>query len=139
MRALTYFPTFRGANARAWLLQIVRNAAYTVLKRRRSPRLVAISDVETEHGEGSLPQQFHDPADDPEQALIRKRTGTDISRALEQLPVELREILVLRELEDLSYRDIAQITELPTGTVMSRLWRARQLMAATLPAETRTA
>ena len=130
MRALTYFPRFRGVNPRAWLLQIVRNAAYTALKGSRGHLHVPLSDLEGEEGERVLPTALHDPADSPERALIRERDRKGIGALLEKLPVELREALVLREIEELSYKEIADITDTPIGTVMSRLWRARQLLAA---------
>lgn len=139
MRAFTYFPSFKGANPRGWLLQIVRNAAYAAMNQRRGLRLVSIADVDTGGGEGDVPPQLHDPADSPERALIRERDRRNVMQLLEGLPTELRETLVLRELEDLSYREIAEITEVPMGTVMSRLWRARQLLAASAPAELRNA
>ena len=137
MRALTYFPGFKGTNPRGWLLQIVRNAAYAALKIHRGLRLVTLNDGETD-GEAP-PTQLHDPGDSPERALIRARDQVSVTRLLENLPAELREVLVLRELEELSYREIAQITDTPIGTVMSRLWRARQLLSAAAPAELRNA
>ena len=124
MRALAYFPSFRGDSARAWLLQIVRNAAYTVLKARHGERFVPIA----EDAEGIGIEDLPDPADDPEQALIHSEDLSRIDDLLARLPVELRETLVLRELEELSYREIAQVTAVPIGTVMSRLWRARRLL-----------
>jgi len=126
LRALTYFPSFRGGNARAWVLQIVRNTAYAALTVRRDARAVPLATADEDDGIHDLP----DPGDDPETALLRARDRALIEGMLARLPVELREALVLRELEELSYRDIAQITELPIGTVMSRLWRARRQLAA---------
>ena len=131
MRALTHFSRFRGVNPRAWLLQIVRNAAYTALRSNRGDRFVAIDELQ--EGEHLLPPELHDPADTPERALIRQRDRTGIDKLLERLPAELREAIVLREMEELSYKDIAEITDTPIGTVMSRLWRARQLLAAAAP------
>jgi RNA polymerase sigma-70 factor (ECF subfamily) len=122
-RALTYFPTYRGANARAWILQIVRNTAYTALQARRQLRTEPLAA-----GDDKAPGGFEiaDPADDPEAALLRARDRRELDRLLADLPVELRETVVLRELEELSYRDIAQVTGVPVGTVMSRMWRARR-------------
>ena len=120
LRALTYFPGFKGDNARGWLLQIVRNAAYASMKLNRGP--IAL-------GEDDVMEQVADPGDDPEVTLIREQDQKLVQQALAGLPVELREALVLRELEELSYKDIARITETPIGTVMSRLWRARRLLA----------
>ncbi len=128
LRALTYFASYRGTNPRAWLLRIVRNAAYD---RLRAERTGAAEPIEAAEG-------LADPADDPEAALLaRERTG-GLAAAMALLPAELRECLVLRELEDMSYRDIARITEVPMGTVMSRLFRARRaLMAAAAVARVR--
>ena len=134
MRALTYFSRFKGINARAWLLQIVRNAAYATARLNRGPQLVSITDFEDAQDGAALPAALHDPADDPERALIREQERRSVDALLESLPVELRETLVLRELEEFSYKEIAQITETPIGTVMSRLWRARQLFAASAQA-----
>jgi RNA polymerase sigma-70 factor (ECF subfamily) len=126
LRALTYFPSFRGGNARAWVLQIVRNTAYATLAARRDARAVPLGPTEDDDGGFDLP----DPGDDPETALLRARDRALLDGMLARLPVELREALVLRELEEMSYRDIAQVTETPIGTVMSRLWRARRQLAA---------
>jgi RNA polymerase sigma-70 factor (ECF subfamily) len=126
LRALTYFASFRGGNPRAWLLQIVRNVALDRLAaaaRAREVPLVAFNDAdETAVAEPA------DPADDPEAALSRAQDRAALDAALAALPVELRECLVLRELEEMSYRDIAQVTGVPVGTVMSRLWRARRAL-----------
>ena len=126
LRALTYYPSFRGGNARAWVLQIVRNAAYGALKLKRGLKLVPLgAEVD-----GSAPIEPVDPGDDPEAALLRARERNELERLLDTLPIELREALVLRELQELSYREIAEVTEAPIGTVMSRLWRARRMLVA---------
>jgi RNA polymerase sigma-70 factor, ECF subfamily len=125
VRALTYFPTYRGGSARAWILQIVRNTAYGALKARRGERTVEPTGAEGTTALESIPDQ----ADDPEQALILSDDLRHMDALIERLPPELRETLVLRELEELSYREIAQVTGAPIGTVMSRLWRARRLLA----------
>lgn len=132
LRAVTYFAGFRGTNPRAWLLQIVRNAAYASKGLVRGGKLVALPSEDG--GEGQLPE-LADPGDDPETALMRRDDVKRVTRLLAALPAELREALVLRELEELSYKEIAQITEAPIGTVMSRLWRGRQLLAAAITAE----
>ncbi|MGH7091597.1 MAG: sigma-70 family RNA polymerase sigma factor [Stellaceae bacterium] len=124
MRALTYFPSFRGENARAWVLRIVRNAAYSALKSRAGERWLPLAEADDEAGVALV-----DPGDDPEAALIKARALGRLDDLLARLPPELRETLVLRELESMSYRDIAQVTGAPIGTVMSRLWRARRLVA----------
>jgi RNA polymerase sigma factor (sigma-70 family) len=135
LRAMTYFAGFRGTNPRAWLLQIVRNVAYASKSLVRGAKLVALPDEST--GAAPLPE-LTDPGDDPETALMRRDDVKRVTRLLASLPAELREALVLREIEELSYKEIAQITETPIGTVMSRLWRGRQLLAAAITAEQRS-
>ncbi len=124
LRALQHFPSFRGGDARAWLLQIVRNAAYTRLRSGRSRLEVSLDETDDHPG-------YHvaDPTPGPEDQLATRQDLARLDEALAVLPVELRECLVLCELEQLSYKDIAKITEVPIGTVMSRLWRARRLLA----------
>jgi RNA polymerase sigma-70 factor (ECF subfamily) len=124
VRALTYFEGFRGVNARGWLLQIVRNAAYAALDAKRAARHEPLASGGDE--EESSRRVIAAPGDEPAAAHNRARDRRELDRLLAGLAVELREILVLRELEELSYRDIAQITGLPIGTVMSRLSRARR-------------
>nr|WP_256366972.1 sigma-70 family RNA polymerase sigma factor [Acidisphaera sp. L21] len=118
VRALAYFPSFRGGDGRAWLMRIVRNVAYTMLSARQPS--TGAADI----AELDLP----DPADNPEIALTRRQAVDSMQAALAALPLDLRECIVLRELEELSYKDIAQIVGVPVGTVMSRLWRARQML-----------
>lgn len=125
VRALTYFPSFRGGSSRAWILQIVRNTAYGALKSRHGERMAASAAS----GEAAAIEDIPDPTDDPEMALLRSDNLARIDALIGNLPAELRETLVLRELEELSYREIAQVTSVPTGTVMSRLWRARRMLA----------
>jgi RNA polymerase sigma-70 factor, ECF subfamily len=124
VRALTYFPSFRGGSSRAWILQIVRNTAYRALKARRGERSAA-ADAD----EAAAVENIPDPTDGPEKALVVSSDLAQVDALIGALPPELRETLVLRELEDLSYREIAQITSVPIGTVMSRLWRARRQLA----------
>ena len=124
VRALTYFPTYRGGSGRAWILQIVRNTAYGALKARRGERMAGYTGLD----EPGAIEEVPDPTDDPEKALIVSDDLARIDALIAGLPLELRETLVLRELEELSYRDIAQVTSVPIGTVMSRLWRARRML-----------
>jgi RNA polymerase sigma-70 factor, ECF subfamily len=127
VRALRYFPSFRGVNPRGWLLQIVRNVAFGSLKLNRGLRLVPLADED-----GVALPELVSGDDDPEAALVKQQDRGEIRRLLNELPVELREALVLREIEELSYKEIAEITGAPLGTVMSRLWRARRVLAAAL-------
>jgi RNA polymerase sigma-70 factor, ECF subfamily len=130
LRALTYFAGFKGVNPRAWLLQIVRNTAYASRNLDRGVQLVPIA-VEPEAGTIAA-DELVSTDDDPEAALLRERDRKQVHELIEALPVELREPLVLRELEELSYKEIADIAGIPIGTVMSRLWRARQSLARAL-------
>jgi RNA polymerase sigma factor (sigma-70 family) len=125
VRALTYFPSFRGGSSRAWILQIVRNTAYGVLQARRGERIAGRTTLDEAGGIEDIP----DLGDDPEKSLLLADDLSRIDGLIEGLPIELRETLVLRELEELSYREIARVTAVPIGTVMSRLWRARKMLA----------
>lgn len=118
LRALRFFGGFHGTDARAWLLTIVRNTCYTWLKRNRSTELSG--DFE----EAVLTIESDEP--DPEASHVLKVQSQLISEAIEKLPIEFREVVILRELEELSYKEIAGITGIPIGTVMSRLSRARK-------------
>ena len=116
LRALRYFAGFRGTSGRAWLLAIVRNTCRT--RRRRDWLRTGVEFDESQHGET-------DPADAPEQTAERGATAMSIERALSELAEPLREVVVLREVEGLSYKEIAAVMHVPIGTVMSRLARAR--------------
>ena len=126
VRALTYFPSFKGINPRGWLLQIVRNAAYNSMKLNRGIELVRIASAGENDADAVVDLPSSD--DDPEASLIKSRDQSRVWQLVAALPVELRETLVLRELEELSYKEIAEVTQIPIGTVMSRLWRARRLL-----------
>ena len=126
VRALTYFPTFKGINPRGWLLQIVRNAAYGSMKVNRGMQMVPIAMSEEDYSGATADIPSGD--DDPEASLIKARDHCYVRQLIAALPIELRETLVLRELEELSYKEIAEVTRTPIGTVMSRLWRARRLV-----------
>ena len=118
LRALKSFGGFRGGDGRAWLLTIVRNSCYTRLRQKQAQGLVTAFD-EAIHG---------DPvrSPDPEQQALRREDQQAVRQAVGELPAELREVVVLRELEGLSYKEIAAVADIPLGTVMSRLARARE-------------
>jgi RNA polymerase sigma-70 factor, ECF subfamily len=120
VRALDYFSSFRGENPRAWLLRIVRNVALTRLEQGGRVRM---EPLETEPG--GAHENITDAAPDPEAAAAHSEDMTQLEQMLSALPADLRECLVLREIEEMSYRDIARVTGVPVGTVMSRLFRAR--------------
>jgi RNA polymerase sigma-70 factor (ECF subfamily) len=124
LRALKYFPGFRGENARAWVLQIVRNVALTRLQRNAQGEEVTQVELET-----AALAVAGDARQEPEATLMREQDERLVQKLLARLPVELRECLVLREIEELSYKEIARIVDVPVGTVMSRLWRGRKLLA----------
>jgi RNA polymerase sigma factor (sigma-70 family) len=128
LRALGYFSSFRGGDARAWLMQIVRNVAYNALASKQRRAETSLEENAPDCADLSPLLSIPDTAEDPEAALTRRQDLDQLEQALTALPVELRECLVLRELEALSYKDIAHVTGVPIGTVMSRLWRARQTL-----------
>jgi RNA polymerase sigma factor (sigma-70 family) len=135
LRAVMYFRSYRGGNARAWVLQIVRNAALEHLRGTKGRQMVSIDNLESSQATsedelaGTL---LVDPGDTPEAAFMKERSREEVTRAVNQLPLELRECIVLREFEELSYKEISQITGSPIGTIMSRLWRARKMLLQTL-------
>jgi RNA polymerase sigma-70 factor (ECF subfamily) len=124
LRAFEALDGLRGDNARPWLLAIVRNTCFTWLARNRPGCLQVPYDDETD-----LPDDIDG---DPERLAQRAEDCQRIDAAISRLPMAFREVVVLRELEDLSYREIASALAIPVGTVMSRLARARQLLAKDL-------
>jgi len=127
-RACRYFRAFRGGSGRAWLLQIVRNAAYSTLKTQRQRMEVSLSSEIGLADEDGAEIDIPDSSSGPEAALARRQDLAALDDALNALPATLRECIILREVEALSYKDIARITDVPIGTVMSRLSRARQAL-----------
>jgi RNA polymerase sigma-70 factor (ECF subfamily) len=125
VRALRFFSSLRSENARAWLLTIVRNTWYGRFPRRAGGSVTTVTDEDTTDNRA-------DVSLDPEAQLIQQQTVESVRRALEALPTDFREVLVLRELEGLSYKEIAAIVGVPLGTVMSRLARARERLAGAL-------
>ena len=117
LRAFKSFSGFHGSNGRAWLLTIVRNTSYTLLKKNRAVDLTTTFDEEI-HASG------HESVN-PATILEHSEDAQLIKKAMDELPAEFREILTLRHLEGLSYKEIADVAQIPPGTVMSRLARAR--------------
>jgi RNA polymerase sigma-70 factor (ECF subfamily) len=118
LRAFKFFGGFRGGDSRSWLLRIVRNSFYDSLRQRQRAELATPFD-----------EQVHDspsPSSVPDATLLEKADRELLHKTIEALPTEYREVLVMRELEGLSYKEIAEVAELPIGTVMSRLARARE-------------
>lgn len=131
LRAFRFFSGFRGGDPRAWLLKIVRNTAFTWLHRNRPANPPAEFD-----------ENLHLAPDDAstlEANLLRKADTEMIRAALDELPAEFREVVVLRDIEGLSYKEIADIAEIPVGTVMSRLARGRGKLARAITARIKEA
>jgi RNA polymerase sigma-70 factor (ECF subfamily) len=123
LRAYQFFDGYHGGDGRPWLLRIIRNTCYTWLQKHR-PRESSVSFDEAKHDRGPQPG--------PEAPLVADEEREQLRQALAELPEEFREAIVLRELEGLSYREIAAITGVPLGTVMSRLARARERLHQSL-------
>jgi len=117
LRALRFFPGFSGGDGRAWLLKIVRNTCYTWLRANRP-----LQDA-SEFDENLFSSDSRTPS--PEEAALQSEDGILVRKALDELPANFREVLILREFEGMSYKEIANITGMPPGTVMSSLSRAR--------------
>jgi RNA polymerase sigma-70 factor (ECF subfamily) len=129
LRAFKFFDGFHGQDARAWLLAIVRNSTYTWLKKNREHTQNMTFEEEFDSiNEESSATLLNQADNNPEMILTRSGDRQLLNQALEQLPVEFRELMVLRELEDLSYKEIANIVGIPMGTAMSRLARGRKLL-----------
>jgi RNA polymerase sigma-70 factor (ECF subfamily) len=126
LRAFRYFRTFNGGDARVWFLRIVRNTCYDWRRRR----LQAATDMFDEEQHSSAR-----PQSDPETLLLQTDDATSIARVLSSLPDRFHQLLVLREFEGLSYRELADVTGIPIGTVMSRLSRAREALRGALCSE----
>ena len=132
LRAFRFFDGYRGGDARAWVLKIVRHTCFTWLARNRPAELVAASEAEIDEERALADQSGNGTlgggtgGKNPETLLLERRDDELLNHLIGKLPPLYREVLVLREIEDLSYREIAEILTLPIGTVMSRLARARQ-------------
>ena len=133
MRAFKNIRGFSGGDPRAWVLTIVRNTSYSWLAKNR-PKVLVLSEDLDQRARERIEQE--DPQT-PETALIAKLDAQQVRKAMASLPVPFREVLVLREIHDLDYRTIAEVAALPIGTVMSRLARARSMLAAAIMAGAR--
>ena len=130
MRALKAIEDYRGGSARAWVLTIVRNAAFSWLARQRSSALVMVGDLgDLDELSGPDRAGGGDPQATPESELIRRADQQAVAAAIGDLPLPMREVVVLREVNGFSYKEIAEVLNLPIGTVMSRLARGRQQLA----------
>ena len=124
VRALRFFPSLQGDDARAWLFAIVRNTWFSRVSRRTGRAESATLENATDDAP--------DSALDPEALLLQQDAVARVQLALDELPVDFREVIVLREIEGMSYKEIAAVARIPIGTVMSRLARARERLAAVL-------
>src|SRR3984893_4919336 len=133
LRAFRGIKSFGAVNARAWSLTIVRNTAYSWLAKNRPKAVVFTDDISGEEQQELEQEGPHRTrVETPEEIALFKADAEDAQRAMAQLPAQLREVIVLREINQLNYRDIAEIINVPIGTVMSRLSRGRQLLIALL-------
>jgi RNA polymerase sigma factor (sigma-70 family) len=132
LRAFKGIRNFSGGNPRAWALTIVRNTSYSWLAKNRPSTVVLTEDLERRAREELEHAAGDDDVPTPEAALIAKMEAEEVRNAVAALPLPFREVLVLREIHDLDYRSIADVIQVPIGTVMSRLARARKLILAAL-------
>jgi RNA polymerase sigma-70 factor (ECF subfamily) len=130
LRAFRAIGSVRDGSARPWLLTIVRNTAYTWLHKNRPTAELGVEDLEAVESAQAIPGGSE--SETPEAALIAKFDAAQLEAAIAALPTPYRETLVLREIQELSYREIGEVTGVPIGTVMSRLARARGKLLATM-------
>ena len=128
LRAFRAFADYRGGSARAWLFAIVRNCSRSALAARRASSLRTVSDDALSDGDAVAFADVADGQAGPEAALIRQREIDAVRASIHALPEPFREALILRDMEELSYREIAEVTEVALGTVMSRLARGRAML-----------
>jgi RNA polymerase sigma factor (sigma-70 family) len=133
LRAFRFFDGYEGDNPRAWLLAIVRNTWFTEWRRQHN-RADSTPYDDSLNVDDQLPGWADESGEDPEKLAVRQDETELVHRALATLPVEYREVIVLRELEDMSYKDVAAVAGIPLGTVMSRLSRARRLLCTAVRA-----
>lgn len=130
LRALRFFGGIRGEDARPWLLAIVRNTCYDWMRRNRPQEMT-----------DSFDEEIHtviDESETPDARLMREADAAMVRRALESLPMAWREVIILREFEGLSYKEIAQVADIRIGTVMSRLARGRERLQQLIAGEVKT-
>jgi RNA polymerase sigma-70 factor, ECF subfamily len=127
LRALRHFDSYRGPAMKPWLLAILRNVCYAEFARRSKQEAAADCD-DAELSAAEPPPMWQEPEASPEALLLRQQDGATIRRLVAALPQPFREAIVLRELNDLSYHEIAEVAGVPVGTVMSRLARARSML-----------
>lgn len=132
LRAFRAFPDYRGGSARAWLFAIVRNCARSAMSARQASGLRAVNESALSDGDSDALAQVADTGAGPEAMLIHRHEIDAVRACIAGLPEPFREALVLRDLEELSYKEIAEVTEVALGTVMSRLARARAMLAELL-------
>jgi len=131
LRAFRGIKSFGAVNARAWSLTIVRNTAYSWLWKNKSKAVAFADDLSPAEQQELEHEGLHATrVETPEEIALFKADAEEVQRALAQLPAQFREVIVLREINQLNYRDIAEITNVPIGTVMSRLSRGRRLLIA---------
>ena len=135
LRAFRFFDGFRGGEGRAWLLTIVRRTCYSWLEKNRPAEVSAGFDEEApaEDRAGFDPDMMAAEGGNPEAIALQNAHRRILNQAIAALPLGFREVLILRELEDLSYKEIARTIDVPVGTVMSRLARARKLLRQSAP------
>jgi len=133
LRAFRGIKSFGAVNARAWSLTIVRNTAFSWLAKNKPKTVVFLNDLSaTEHQQLEHEGPHGARVETPEEIALFKADAAEVQKALAQLPAQFREVIVLREINRMNYRDIAEITNVPIGTVMSRLSRGRQLLITLL-------
>jgi RNA polymerase sigma factor (sigma-70 family) len=133
LRAFRGIKTFGAVNARAWSLTIVRNTAFSWLAKNKPKKVVYMNDLSaTEQQELEYEGLHGTRIETPEEIVLFKADAEEVQKALAKLPAQFREVIILREINQMNYRDIAEITNVPIGTVMSRLSRGRQLLITLL-------
>ena len=132
LRAMTFFDGFRGGDAKAWILAIVRNACRTYYERGRARHSEPFDEDVHRAPHAETMTAAYSTHSDPESSHLEKTNAALVNQALRRVPPDAREVLILREVEELSYKQIAHIVDVPVGTVMSRLHRGRRLLSVAL-------